>query len=402
MVTITDVRVTGDLHDATIFYTVFGDETARADSAAALESAKGVLRSEVGRQTGVRFTPTLTFILDALPEDAQAHRRAAGGRGQGRRRGRGGAARARRRPARPTRTASRARRRRVRAERADGGEAWPVMTARRPRAASPAEPDAATGAASTPRDASPPAFEPWRPASSPACAASSCTRPRRPLARAAVPRRRRRSRRRRHASARPLPDRAHRTSAPLGRGRRRAGRCRDAVSRRVLARRRAAIAGRRQLRLPRPRRRPAPPGTRSRPARSGSATTHAFTGALSSRARTQSHRAAGRRSRSPAMTSLRARRPRCSCSARLQITDTDDPHGTTRGLDARRRRCTHVGAPWQISAMTDLSGTGTNVGHAARQRRTGRGRGRRAPRWSTCCPTAGRTSTPTATERWPG
>ena len=71
MVTITDVRVTGDLHDATIFYTVFGDEAERAASAAALESAKGVLRSEVGRQTGVRFTPTLTFTPDAIPDTAR-------------------------------------------------------------------------------------------------------------------------------------------------------------------------------------------------------------------------------------------------------------------------------------------------------------------------------------------
>jgi ribosome-binding factor A len=71
MVTITDVRITGDLHDATVFYTVFGDEEDRVASAAALESAKGVLRSEVGRQTGVRFTPSLTFILDALPDNAR-------------------------------------------------------------------------------------------------------------------------------------------------------------------------------------------------------------------------------------------------------------------------------------------------------------------------------------------
>src|SRR5579875_3771263 len=71
MVTITDVRVTGDLHDATVFYTVYGDDVARAASAAALESAKGVLRSEVGRQTGVRFTPTLTFTPDALPDTAK-------------------------------------------------------------------------------------------------------------------------------------------------------------------------------------------------------------------------------------------------------------------------------------------------------------------------------------------
>src|SRR5438445_2112234 len=71
MVTITDVRVTGDLHDATVFYTVLGDESARDESARALESAKGVLRSEVGRQTGVRFTPSLTFVLDGVPDTAK-------------------------------------------------------------------------------------------------------------------------------------------------------------------------------------------------------------------------------------------------------------------------------------------------------------------------------------------
>jgi ribosome-binding factor A len=71
MVTVTDVRLTGDMHDATIFYTVLGDEAEREATAAALESAKGVLRSEVGRQTGVRFTPTLTFQLDVLPDNAK-------------------------------------------------------------------------------------------------------------------------------------------------------------------------------------------------------------------------------------------------------------------------------------------------------------------------------------------
>jgi ribosome-binding factor A len=70
MVTITDVRLTGDLHDATIFYTVLGDAEQRQASAQALESATGVLRSEVGRLTGVRFTPTLRFMLDELPESA--------------------------------------------------------------------------------------------------------------------------------------------------------------------------------------------------------------------------------------------------------------------------------------------------------------------------------------------
>lgn len=70
-VTVTDARITGDLRDATVFYTVYGDEMARADTAAALESAKGVLRTEVGRQTGVRFTPSLTFVADGLPDSAK-------------------------------------------------------------------------------------------------------------------------------------------------------------------------------------------------------------------------------------------------------------------------------------------------------------------------------------------
>ncbi len=70
-VTVTDVRVTGDLQHASVFYTVLGDETARVDSAAALASATGLIRSEVGRQTGVRLTPTLEFIPDAVPETAE-------------------------------------------------------------------------------------------------------------------------------------------------------------------------------------------------------------------------------------------------------------------------------------------------------------------------------------------
>ncbi|MFC8142744.1 30S ribosome-binding factor RbfA [Streptomyces paradoxus] len=70
-VTITDTRVTGDLREATVFYTVYGDDEERAAAAAGLESAKGILRSEVGRAAGVKFTPTLTFVMDALPENAR-------------------------------------------------------------------------------------------------------------------------------------------------------------------------------------------------------------------------------------------------------------------------------------------------------------------------------------------
>jgi len=69
-VTITDVRVTGDLQHATVFYTVYGSDQEREDSAAALKAATGMLRSEVGRRLGVRLTPTLEFIHDALPENA--------------------------------------------------------------------------------------------------------------------------------------------------------------------------------------------------------------------------------------------------------------------------------------------------------------------------------------------
>ncbi|MFI2619715.1 30S ribosome-binding factor RbfA [Streptomyces sp. NPDC018584] len=71
-VTITDTRVTGDLREATVFYTVYGDDEDRAAAAAGLESAKGVLRSAVGQAAGVKFTPTLSFVADALPDNARA------------------------------------------------------------------------------------------------------------------------------------------------------------------------------------------------------------------------------------------------------------------------------------------------------------------------------------------
>lgn len=70
MVTITDTKVTPDLREATVYYTVYGDDESRQASAQALESAKGVLRSTVGRQTGIKFTPTLTFVADHVPEHA--------------------------------------------------------------------------------------------------------------------------------------------------------------------------------------------------------------------------------------------------------------------------------------------------------------------------------------------
>jgi ribosome-binding factor A len=70
-VTVTDVRVSGDSQQATIFYTVLGEDTDLASTGAALESAKGLLRSEVAKQLGMRHAPTLAFVPDALPENAR-------------------------------------------------------------------------------------------------------------------------------------------------------------------------------------------------------------------------------------------------------------------------------------------------------------------------------------------
>ncbi len=75
LITITDSKVTGDLRDATVFYTVMGEDISSepdyAAAAAGLEKAKGVLRTKVGEGTGVKFTPTLAFVLDIVPDTAK-------------------------------------------------------------------------------------------------------------------------------------------------------------------------------------------------------------------------------------------------------------------------------------------------------------------------------------------
>ncbi len=79
-VTVTDVRLTGDGREATIFYTDLGRsldgreadaEGGVSDTAAALESAKGLLRTTIGQQLGLKFTPSLSFVLDATEKSAQ-------------------------------------------------------------------------------------------------------------------------------------------------------------------------------------------------------------------------------------------------------------------------------------------------------------------------------------------
>jgi ribosome-binding factor A len=70
-VTVTEARLTNDLREATVFYTVYGSDRERADTAAALASATGIIRSEVGRQIGLRHTPSLSFVADVLPDSAK-------------------------------------------------------------------------------------------------------------------------------------------------------------------------------------------------------------------------------------------------------------------------------------------------------------------------------------------
>lgn len=71
MITITDARITADLREATVFYTVLGDAAAQSGTAAALESANGLLRSTVGKALGLRHSPTLTFVLDDVQDQVK-------------------------------------------------------------------------------------------------------------------------------------------------------------------------------------------------------------------------------------------------------------------------------------------------------------------------------------------
>ncbi|MEY2672634.1 MAG: hypothetical protein RL228_257 [Actinomycetota bacterium] len=69
-VTFTAARLTSDLREGTVFFTVLGDDEARENTLIALNSAKGVIRTEMGKRLGMKHTPSLTFIPDALPETA--------------------------------------------------------------------------------------------------------------------------------------------------------------------------------------------------------------------------------------------------------------------------------------------------------------------------------------------
>src|SRR6202011_4554928 len=70
-VTVTEARLTPDLREAKVFYTVLGSTEEREETAAALRSATGIIRSEVGRLTGLKFSPTLEFVPDMLPDSVK-------------------------------------------------------------------------------------------------------------------------------------------------------------------------------------------------------------------------------------------------------------------------------------------------------------------------------------------
>ena len=71
-VTVTDARVTNDLQHATIYYTVMApDAESKAAAEEVLGANRGTLRHEMGRQLNIRLTPTLEFVADEIPEQAE-------------------------------------------------------------------------------------------------------------------------------------------------------------------------------------------------------------------------------------------------------------------------------------------------------------------------------------------
>ncbi len=64
MISITDVDVSGDLQHAKIFVSIYGSDEARAETMAALHSAAGYIRSNLGKRVRLRRTPEVLFAED--------------------------------------------------------------------------------------------------------------------------------------------------------------------------------------------------------------------------------------------------------------------------------------------------------------------------------------------------
>jgi ribosome-binding factor A len=69
-ITVTKARVTDDLRHAKIYYSVYGGDQKKNESAQALERAKGHIRTELGRRLKIRFVPSITFVFDESTEYA--------------------------------------------------------------------------------------------------------------------------------------------------------------------------------------------------------------------------------------------------------------------------------------------------------------------------------------------
>ncbi|QUW21883.1 30S ribosome-binding factor RbfA [Sporosarcina sp. Marseille-Q4063] len=63
-VTVTDVEVTGDLQNATIFISVLGNESEKEATLKGLDKAKGFIRTEIGKRIRLRVTPEIEFTFD--------------------------------------------------------------------------------------------------------------------------------------------------------------------------------------------------------------------------------------------------------------------------------------------------------------------------------------------------
>lgn len=70
-VTVTAVRVTPDLRHARVFVSVLGTDDEKTATMEGLKSATPVLRTELGHQIRMKFTPELVFELDTMADEAQ-------------------------------------------------------------------------------------------------------------------------------------------------------------------------------------------------------------------------------------------------------------------------------------------------------------------------------------------
>jgi ribosome-binding factor A len=69
--TVTSVRISPDLRHARVHVSVLGGADQKSDTMAGLERAKAHLRTVLGRQVRMKYTPELTFELDQQAEEAE-------------------------------------------------------------------------------------------------------------------------------------------------------------------------------------------------------------------------------------------------------------------------------------------------------------------------------------------